>query len=72
MKYRNIYIYIYIYISFKNALFKKCYFLQAVLNVMVSRKIIDAYYHIAQKHRNITVKDLRKYKKLRHRKNKLK
>ena len=39
---------------------------------MVSRKIIDTYYDIALKHRNITVKDLRKYKKLRHRKNKLK
>ena len=39
---------------------------------MLLRKIIKIYSDIAQKHGNVTVKDLRKYDKLKYRQNKLK
>ena len=39
---------------------------------MLSSKIINIYNHIAQKYGNDTVKDFRKYKKLKYKKNKLK
>ena len=39
---------------------------------MLSRKIINIFNDIAQKHENVTVKDFRKYEKLEYRKEKLK
>ena len=39
---------------------------------MLSRKIINIYNDIAQKHENVTVKDFRKYEKLEYKKKKLK
>ena len=39
---------------------------------MLSRKIINIFDDIAQKHENVTVKDFRKYEKLEYRKEKLK
>ena len=39
---------------------------------MLLRKIIKIYSDIAQKHGNVTVKDLRKYEKSKYRQNKLK
>ena len=39
---------------------------------MLSRKIINIYNHIAQKHENVTVKDFRKYEKLKYKKKKKK
>ena len=39
---------------------------------MLSRKIINIYNRIAQKHGNVTVKDFRKYEKLEYKKNKMK
>ena len=39
---------------------------------MLSRKVINIYNDIAQKHENVTVKDFRKYEKLEYKKKKLK
>ena len=39
---------------------------------MLSREIIYIYNDIAQKHRNVTVKDFRKYEKLKYKQEKLK
>ena len=39
---------------------------------MLSRKIINIYFDIARKYRNVSVKDFRKYEKLEYKKNKLK
>ena len=53
--------------------FKKCcYFFQTILSFLLSRKIINIYNDVALKHGNVTVKDLRKYEKLRYKQNKLK
>ena len=38
----------------------------------LSRKIINLYNEIAQKHGNVTVKDFQNYEKLKHKRNKLK
>ena len=43
-----------------------------VLSFVLSRKIINIYNDIAQRHGNVTVKDFRKYEKLEYKKNKLK
>ena len=47
-------------------------FFQIILSFVLSRKIINIYNDIAQKHGNFTVKDFRKYEKLEYKKNKLK
>ena len=48
-------------------LFKKCcYFFQTVLSFVLSRRIIKIYNDIVQKHGNATVKDFRKYEKLKY------
>ena len=47
-------------------------FFQTILSFVLSRKNINIYNDIAQKYGNVTVKDLRKYEKLDHKKNKLK
>ena len=47
-------------------------FVQTVLSVVLSRKIINIYNDIARKYGNFTVKDFRKYEKLEYKKNKLK
>ena len=39
-------------------------FIQAVLNFVLSRKIINIYNDIAWKYGNVRVKDFRKYEKL--------
>ena len=53
--------------------FKKCcYFFQAILSFVLSRKIIKICNDVAQKHGNVTVKDFRKYEKLKYKQNKLK
>ena len=43
-----------------------------ILSFMLSREIIYIYNDIAQKHRNVTVKDFRKYEKLKYKQEKLK
>ena len=48
------------------------FFFQTVLNFVLSRKIIHIYNDIAQKYGNGTVKDFRKYEKLKCKQNKLK
>ena len=47
-------------------------FLQTILSLVLSRKIINVYNDLAQKYGNVTVKDFRRYKKLQYKKNKLK
>ena len=47
-------------------------FVQTILSFVLSRKRKSICNDIAQKHRNVTVKDLQKYEKLRYKKNKLK
>ena len=47
-------------------------FFQTILSFVLSRKIIYIYNDIAQKHGNVTVKDFRKYEKLKYKQNKLK
>ena len=47
-------------------------FIQSILSFMLSRKIINIYFDIARKYRNVSVKDFRKYEKLEYKKNKLK
>ena len=47
-------------------------FIQTILSFVVSTKIINIYNDIARKYGNLTVKDFRKYEKLKHKKNKLK
>ena len=44
-------------------------FFQPILSFMLSRKIINVYYDIARKHGNVTVKDIRKYEKLKYKLN---
>ena len=46
--------------------------IQTILSFVLSRKIINIYINIAQKHGNVTVKDFQKYEKLEYKKNKLK
>ena len=47
-------------------------FIQSILSFMLSRKIINIFFDIARKYRNVSVKDFRKYEKLEYKKNKLK
>ena len=47
-------------------------FIQVILNLTLSRSILNNYNDIAQKYGNVTVKDFRKYQKLEYKKNKLK
>ena len=47
-------------------------FFQIILSFVVSRKIRKIYNDIARKHGNVTVKDFRKYEKLKYKQNKLK
>ena len=47
-------------------------FVQTILSFVLSRKIIKIYIDISRKHGNVTVKDFRKYGKLKHKQNKLK
>ena len=47
-------------------------FMEAILSFVLSRKIINAYNDIAQRYRNVTVKDFWKYEKLEYKENKLK
>ena len=47
-------------------------FIQTILNLVVSKNVINIYNNIALKYGNITVKDFRKYEKLEYKKNKLK
>ena len=47
-------------------------FIQAVLSLVLSRKIINICNYIARKYGNVTVKDFRKHEKLEYKKNKLK
>ena len=47
-------------------------FIQTILSFVLSRKIINVYNNIAQRYRNVTVKDFRKYEKLEYKNNKLK
>ena len=52
----------------KNKYRKECYFFiffQTILSFVLSRKIIKIYNDIVQKHGNVTVKDFRKYEKLK-------
>ena len=46
--------------------------IQIILSFVMSRKIINIYNDIARKYGNTTVKDFRKYEKLKYKKNKLK
>ena len=46
-------------------------FFQRIINFLLSRKIINIYNNLAQKHGDVTVKDFRKYEKLEEKKNKL-
>ena len=47
-------------------------FIQVILNLTLSRSILNNYNDIAQKYGNVAVKDFRKYEKLEYKKNKLK
>ena len=47
-------------------------FIQTILNLVLSKNVINIYNNIALKYGNITVKDFRKYEKLEYKKNKLK
>ena len=47
-------------------------FIQKILSLVLSRKIINIYNDIARKYGNVRVKDFRKYEKLGYKKNKLK
>ena len=47
-------------------------FLQTVLSFLLSRKIIKIYNDIARKHWNVTIKEFRKYEKLKCKQNKFK
>ena len=47
-------------------------FFQTILSFELSRKIIKLYNDITRKHGNVTVKDFRKYKKLKYKQDKLK
>ena len=40
-------------------------FLQTILTFVLSRKIVKIYNDVARKHGNVTVKDFRKYEKLK-------
>ena len=51
---------------------KNVIFFQTILSFVLSRKIIKIYSDIARKHGNVTVKDFRKYEKLKYKQNKLK
>ena len=51
---------------------KNVIFFQTILSFVLSRKIINIYNDLAQKHgKNVTVKDFCKYGKLDYKKNKL-
>ena len=47
-------------------------FIQTILSFVLSRKIINICNDITRKYGKVTVKDFRKYEKLKHKKNKLK
>ena len=47
-------------------------FIETILSLVLSRKIINIYNNIAWKYGNVTVKDFLKYEKLEYKKNKLK
>ena len=47
-------------------------FLETILRFLQSRMITTIYNDIAQKHGNVTVKDFRKYEKLKYKQSKLK
>ena len=47
-------------------------FIQTILSLALSRKIMNIYNDIAQEYGSVTVKDFRKYEKLEYKKNKLK
>ena len=61
------FIYLFIYFFLKNVIF-----FQTIIRFVLSRKIINIYNNLAQKHGNVRVKDFCKYKKLEYKKNKLK
>ena len=47
-------------------------FLQTIISFVLPKKIINLYNDVERKHRNVRVKDFRKYEELEYKKNKLK